>query len=70
VSRVAYHEAGHAIAARALGIPIIAVSVSPFGAGGHCQLEPLAGEPSPDDLEDALVITLCGELAEGHSRQW
>jgi hypothetical protein len=67
VSRTAYHEAGHCLAALALGYRVRTVSVSPYG-GGLCELDDgFSGDPTPAEIEDALVIAIAGDLAEEHA---
>jgi hypothetical protein len=69
VSRLSFHEAGHALAAIALGKRIEAVSVDPVAhASGLCELaDAFPDEPTAPQIEDALVILLAGQIAETYA---
>ncbi len=61
----AYHEAGHAVVALALGRPIHRVSVLPDGPFlGLCQFGKGTFRPSDDWLEREMLIALGGIAAE------
>jgi ATP-dependent Zn protease len=61
----AYHEAGHAVVALALGRPIHRVSVLPDGQFlGLCQFGKGVFRPSEDWLEREILIALGGVAAE------
>ena len=61
----AYHEAGHAVAALALGRPIHRVSVLPDGQYlGVCRFGKGVFRPSEDWLEREILIALGGIAAE------
>jgi ATP-dependent Zn protease len=61
----AYHEAGHAVVALALGRPIHRVSVLPDGHFlGLCRFGKGVFRPSEDWLEREILITLGGLAAE------
>src|SRR6516225_6401066 len=61
----AYHEAGHAVVALALGRPIHRVSVLPDGHFlGLCQFGKGVFRPSEDWLEREILIALGGIAAE------
>ena len=61
----AYHEAGHAVVALALGRPIHRVSVLPDGQFlGLCQFGKGVFRPSEDWLEREILIALGGIAAE------
>jgi ATP-dependent Zn protease len=61
----AYHEAGHAVMALALGRPIHRVSVLPDGQFlGLCQFGKGVFRPSEDWLEREILIALGGIAAE------
>ena len=64
--RLNYHEAGHALIARALGRPLDLVALGPDG-GMIKATSPLAGEGSPEALEESLVVTFAGEIAERYA---
>jgi ATP-dependent Zn protease len=68
-SSTCYHEAGHALAAIALGYRIRTVSVDPFGHGaGLVELDEAFGaDPAPAELEHALVIAFAGREAERYA---
>jgi ATP-dependent Zn protease len=62
---VAYHEAGHAVAALALGRPVQHVSVLPDRENlGLCEFRKGAFRPSEDWLEREILISLAGIAAE------
>lgn len=61
----AYHEAGHAVIALALGRPIHKVTVQPNHLRmGVCHLSKGAFRPSQDALETEALILLAGLAAE------
>src|SRR5262245_4708973 len=61
----AYHEAGHAVAALALGRPVHAVSVLPGRERlGECHFGKAVFRPSEDWLEREALIALAGLAAE------
>jgi ATP-dependent Zn protease len=61
----AYHEAGHAVAALALGRPVHKVSVLPNRDRlGWCEFRKGVFRPSEDWLERELLIALAGMAAE------
>ena len=61
----AYHEAGHAVAALALGRPVHRVSVLPDGQFlGLCRFGKGVFRPSEDWLEREILIALGGLAAE------
>ncbi len=61
----AYHEAGHAVMALALGRPVTCVSALP-GRGflGTCAFGKAVFRPSEDWLEREILISLAGPAAE------
>ena len=67
----AYHEAGHAVVALALGRPIHRVTVVPsqlvhgLSTLGQCQIQKGRFRPTKDWLEDESLILLAGMVAEG-----
>ena len=60
--RVAYHEAGHACAARRLNRKLERVSLSL--AGGYVKEAGLSEDGSDEELERGLVVLLSGAAAE------
>jgi ATP-dependent Zn protease len=59
------HEAGHAIAAMELSIPIAVVSIQGSdGDGGHVQGGPGTSFPRAADIQSRLVFILAGRAAE------
>jgi ATP-dependent Zn protease len=61
----AYHEAGHAAVALALGRPVQRVSIQPKQMRlGRCELQKGRFKPSPDFLETEVLILLGGPAAE------
>src|SRR6266851_9830456 len=61
----AYHEAGHAVVALALGRPVQRVSVLPDREQlGHCEFGKGVFRPSEDWLEREILIALGGIAAE------
>src|SRR5947208_13339112 len=61
----AYHEAGHAVAALALGRPVDHVSVLPDRERlGQCEFKKPAFRPSEDWVEREILISLAGIAAE------
>jgi hypothetical protein len=62
---VAYHEAGHAVAALALGRPVQHVSVLPDREHlGVCAFRKGTFRPSQDWIEHEILISLAGVAAE------
>jgi ATP-dependent Zn protease len=61
----AYHEAGHAVAALALGRPVHGVSIRPGRDRlGQCAFGKAVFRPSEDWLEREVLIALAGLAAE------
>ncbi len=61
----AYHEAGHAVVALALGRPVQRVSILPDRVRlGHCEFKKGKFRPSEDWLEREILIALGGIAAE------
>ncbi|MFO1064594.1 MAG: cell division protein FtsH [Pirellulales bacterium] len=66
----AYHEAGHAVMALALGRPLEKVTIAPgkipYGPAtlGMCKIQKGRFKPSKDELEDDMLILLAGMAAE------
>lgn len=61
----AYHEAGHAVLALALGRPVQRVSVFPDHLRqGHCAIRKGTIRPSKDAVETEILILLGGAAAE------
>src|SRR5438045_168987 len=61
----AYHEAGHAVVALALGRPVHQVSILPaMEHVGTCQFRKGSRHPSEDWLEREILIALGGVAAE------
>lgn len=66
----AYHEAGHAVIALALGRPIQRVTIVPgkthagIDSLGQCQIQKGRFRPSKDGLEDEVLILFAGMAAE------
>jgi ATP-dependent Zn protease len=61
----AYHEAGHAVVALALGRPVQRVSILPDRERlGHCEFKKGKFKPSEDWLEREILIALGGLAAE------
>lgn len=61
----AYHEAGHAVAAMALGRPVQKVSIKPDrNRLGWCAFKKGSFKPTDDWLERELIIALAGMAAE------
>lgn len=61
----AYHEAGHAVMALALGRPVQRVTVQPSQQRlGHCELKKGTFRPSKDALETEILILLGGLASE------
>jgi plasmid stabilization system protein ParE len=62
---VAYHEAGHAVVALALGRPVHCVSVLPDRVHlGTCEFQKGVFRPSEDWIEREILISLAGLAAE------
>lgn len=62
----AYHEAGHAVVALALGRPVLRVSIIANATRlGQCELKKGRFKPSKDALETEVLILLAGLVAEG-----
>jgi hypothetical protein len=62
----AYHEASHALVARALGRPLQTVAISVDG-GVTRTSEPLAGSGSNEELERMAVILFSGQAGETYA---
>jgi hypothetical protein len=61
----AYHEAGHAVMALALGRPVDGVSILPAADRlGSCAFRKAVFRPSEDWLEREILISLAGIAAE------
>ncbi len=61
----AYHEAGHAVVAMALGRPVQRVSVQANHLRlGQCEIKKGAGRPAKDAVETEILILLGGLAAE------
>jgi len=61
----AYHEAGHAIVAVALGKPVAKVTIERNSMRlGQCQMSHRRGQPVKDELEVQMMILLAGVVAE------
>ena len=61
----AYHEAGHAVVALAVGRPVHKVSIRPKADWlGRCEFRKGVFRPSDDWLEDEILIALAGLAAE------
>src|SRR3954451_4786005 len=61
----AYHEAGHAVMALALGRPVAAVTILPDRLRlGACEFGKAVFRPSEDWLEREALISLAGLAAE------
>jgi ATP-dependent Zn protease len=61
----AYHEAGHAVVALALGRPVHKVTVLPDRERlGHCRFAKAVVRPSDDWVEIEMLIALAGLAAE------
>jgi ATP-dependent Zn protease len=61
----AYHEAGHAVMAMALGRPVQRVSVLPDRVRlGHCEFKKGKTRPIHDALETEILVLLGGLAAE------
>lgn len=61
----AYHEAGHAVAALALGRPVVKVSIRPDRDRlGICAFGKAVFRPTQDWLEREVLIALAGMAAE------
>ena len=61
----AYHEAGHAVVALALGRPVHRVSILPRHERlGQCEFGKAVQRPSEDWLENEILIALAGLAAE------
>ncbi len=61
----AYHEAGHAVMALALGRPVDHVSIRADAQFlGHCEFRKAVFRPSEDWLEREMLIALAGLAAE------
>jgi len=72
LTATAFHEAGHAVMALALGRPIQKVTIAPAqlqtGGGrlGVCKIQKGRFKGSKDWLEDDVLILLAGMVAESH----
>ena len=62
LTRSAYHEAGHIVAAQAFGRPIVSVSIDPGASrGAHIGIWPTAR--NADVIRETLVILSSGPIA-------
>ena len=64
--RVAYHEAGHALAAHFLGRRVESASIG-RGGGGVVRQEPLPAEATDEEIKRGLVVVFAGEAAERYA---
>ncbi len=65
VERLALHEAGHAVIARRLGIPVRSATIIPAGrSAGSTKLEFENLAPNVDEIEDMVVIQLAGRASD------
>ena len=65
----AYHEAGHAVMALALGRNVQRVTIEPDPKRlGACEIKKGSFRPSPDALETSVLIFYGGLVAEGRYR--
>jgi ATP-dependent Zn protease len=62
----AYHEAAHALVARALRQPVESVTVSPIGTG-VLHTSPLPPDASDEEIARRLTIVLAGKEGERHA---
>jgi ATP-dependent Zn protease len=68
----AFHEAGHAVLALALGRPIQKVTIAPaqLQTGGRrlgaCKIQKGRSKATKDGLEDEVLILFAGMVAESH----
>jgi ATP-dependent Zn protease len=71
-SAIAYHEAGHAVVALALGQPVHRVSVRPKEQWlGRCEFQKGRIRPARDPVETQILIMLGGLAAEArHTGQY
>ncbi len=61
----AFHEAGHAVVALAVGRPLQKITIAPNRERlGLCHLQKGRAKPSKDWLEDEILILLAGMAAE------
>ena len=64
----AYHEAGHAVVALALGRPVHRVSVrAVMDRLGQCEFKKGRHQPTDDWVEDEILISLAGLAAEARA---
>jgi membrane-associated protease RseP (regulator of RpoE activity) len=64
-ARLAFHEAGHALAAQFLGRRVESVSIGP--GGGQMRQEPLPAEATDDEIKLGLVVVFAGPEAERYA---
>jgi ATP-dependent Zn protease len=65
ITATAYHEAGHAVVALALGRPVQRVSILPDRVHlGQCEFRKGESRPTDDWLEREMLIALAGLAAE------
>lgn len=65
--QMSYHEAAHALIARSLGRPVEVVSILAEGGGVTATAGPIAGDRSPEALEQALVIVFAGDVGSAYA---
>ena len=66
--RLAYHEAAHGLVARDLQRPVELISLLEPDYGGATKTgAPIAGDRTPEALEQGLLIVLAGEIGESYA---
>ena len=63
--RLAFHEAGHALAANFLGRRVESVQIGP--GGGVVRQEPLQAEATDEEIKRGLVVVFAGVEAERYA---
>jgi hypothetical protein len=67
----AFHEAGHAVAAFLLDVPIVEVSILPIGdTAGHVRLRVRSLNRREDDLMEPGYAAQYGGFIDGSTRRW